>query len=125
MVLSHPQGAPLAQPRPLVLRLLLSNAEDGDDNLKLAAAVRKRLADGFAAPRGAGAATVYVDADEMAGAVRPAGTYTVAGKTVSVRLVFKRDGQALGKVTVDGSTDDLPALASKVAEAIRRGSRSP
>ena len=59
------KALPLAQPKPLILRPLLSNAEDGDDNLKLASLVRKRLADdSFNTPRGTAVTTVYVDADE-------------------------------------------------------------
>ena len=117
---------PLAQPKPLILRPLLSNAEDGDDNLKLASLVGKRLADdSFTTPRGAAVTTVYVDADELAGAVRPAGTYTIDGTKVSVRLVLKRDGQTLNKATIDGSTDDLPGLTIQIAEAIRQGIKKP
>jgi hypothetical protein len=116
------KAVPLAKPRPLILRPLLSNTEDGDDNLKLASLVRKRLADdSFNIPRGTPVTMVYVDADELPGAVRPAGTYTIDGKKVSVRLVLKQDGRTLNKVTVDGSTDDLPMLTVKIAEAIRQG----
>ena len=117
---------PLAKPNPLILRPLLSNAEDGDDNLKLASLVRKRLADdSFSTPRGTAVMTVFVDADELAGAVRPAGTYTIDGKKVSVRLVLKQDGRVLNKATVAGSTDDLPGLTVKIAEAIRQGIKKP
>ena len=116
------KALPLAKPKPLILRPKLGNAEDGDDNLKLEALMRKRLTDdSFNTPRGTAVTTVYVDAeDEVAGAVRPAGTYTIDGKKVSVRLVLKQDGQTLNKVTVAGSTDDLPGLAGKLAEAIEQ-----
>ena len=120
------KALPLAKPQPLILRPLLSNAEDGDDNLKLAGLVRKQLADdSFITPRSTDITTVYVDADEMAGAVRPAGTYTVDGKKVSVRLVLKRDDKTLNKVTVDGSIDDLAGLTIMIVEAIRKGSKNP
>lgn len=120
------KALPLAKPKPLILRPKLVNAEDGDDNLKLASLVRKRLTDdSFTTSRGSVAATVYVDADELAGAVQPAGLYTIDGTKVNVRLVLKQDGQTLNKLTVDGSTDDLPALTVKIAEAIRQGIRKP
>jgi hypothetical protein len=120
------KGLLLARPKPLIVRPLLSNAEDGDDNLKLASLVRNRLADdGFSSTRGTAGTTVFVDADEMPGAVRPAGTYTIDGKKVSVRLVLKQDGQILNKVTVAGSTDDLQALTVEIAGAIKEGIRKP
>jgi len=116
------KAIPLARPKPFILRPTLSNAEDGDDNLKLATFVRKKLADdSFVTPRGNDTATVYVDADELAGAIRPAGTYTVDGNKVAVRLVLKRDGQVLGRTTINGSTADLPGLTAKIADAIRAG----
>ena len=126
LVESDRQALPLAQPKPLILRPLLSNAEDGDDNLKLASLVGKRLADdSFSTPRGGAVTTVYVDADELAGAVRPAGTYTIDGDKVSVHLVLKRDGQTLNKATIDGSTDDLPGLVGKLAEAVEQAVKKP
>ena len=115
----------LAKPKPFILRPQLSNAADGDDDLKLASLVGKRLADDSGTARGAPVSAVYVDADELAGAVRATGQYTVAGTKVSVRLVLKRDGQTLTKATIDGTTDDLPGLAVKIAEAIRQGVKKP
>src|SRR5262249_4330714 len=51
LIESDRRALPLARPKPLILRPLLTNAEDGDDNLKLASLVRKRLADdSFNAP---------------------------------------------------------------------------
>jgi hypothetical protein len=126
MVESDRMALPLAQPKPLILRPLLSNVEDGDDNLKLASLVGKRLADdSFNTPRGTAVTMVFVDADELAGAVRPVGTYAIDGKKVSVRLALKQDGKTLHKVTVDGSTDDLPGLAGKLAEAIEQAVKKP
>jgi hypothetical protein len=120
------KALPLAKPKPLILRPLLSNVEDGDDNLKLASLVRKRLADdSFNTSRASALTTVYVDADELAGAVRPTGTYTIDGQKVSVRLALKQDGKTLNKLTVDGSTDDVPGLAGKLAEAIERAVKKP
>ncbi len=117
----------LAQPKPLILRPKLSNSEDGDDNLGLEALLRKRLSDlGQAWPRGVGkAAAWYVDADEYQGAVRPVGKYTVAGKTVRVQLVLKKDKEKMAELTVQGTTDDLAALAGKLAESIEQAVKKP
>jgi len=125
MAESDRKTLPLAQPKPLILRPKLANAEDGDDNLKLETLVRKCLYDdSFTTVRGV-VTTVYVNADELTGAMRPAGTYTIEGKKVSVRLVLKQDGRTLNKVTVAGSTDDLPGLAGKLAEAIEQAVKKP
>jgi hypothetical protein len=37
----------------------------------------------------------YVDADEMPGAIRPSGTYTVMGEKMLVFLVVRRDGKTM------------------------------
>jgi hypothetical protein len=50
---------------------------------------------------------VYVDADELPGAVRPSGTYTVQGDKILVRLVLRRDGMEVARLQVDGA--DGPA----------------
>jgi hypothetical protein len=42
--------------------------------------------------------TVFVDADEMPGVVRPTGTYTVKGAQVHVKLTLKRDTQKIATV---------------------------
>ena len=118
------RGLPLSKPKPVALRPLISNAADGDDDLKLSARIGARLADGDSlAPPGTPADVVYVDADDLPGGVRPAGNYTVVGKAVTVRLILKSDGRTVGTATIEGTTDDLPGLAAKVAEAIRRGAK--
>jgi hypothetical protein len=68
--------------------------------------------------RGLPRAHVFVDADDMPGAIRPSGKYTVAGKTVRVRLVLRRDGQTVGSVQVEGSRDDLAGLIDRLLDAI-------
>jgi hypothetical protein len=88
--------------------------------------VGKRLTDdSFNIHRGTAVTTVFVDADELAGAVRPAGTYTIDGTTVRVRLVLKQDTQTLNRITADGSTEDLPGLSVKIVEAIQQGIKKP
>jgi hypothetical protein len=114
---------PLSLVRPLLLRPVLQNADENvlDDDLGLMVRLRKRLSEAtHAAARGPGGpAAVYVDADEMPAAVRPTGKYTVKGKTVHVRLLLRRDGQTVGEpLEVDGTRNDLDALAERLATAI-------
>jgi hypothetical protein len=68
---------------------------------------------------------VYVDADELSGAVRPVGKYTVEGKTVRVQLVLKKDKEKVAELTVQGTTDDLPGLAGQLAEAVEQAVKKP
>jgi hypothetical protein len=59
-----------------------------------------------------------VDADELPGAVRPSGKYTVAGQAVRVRLHLRRDGQTLAVVEAEGTRDDVAGLAARLAAAV-------
>jgi hypothetical protein len=121
---------PLAQVRPLLLRPVLQNADENvlDDDLGLMPLLRGKLRDAsFAGVRGGKKALppVYVDADEMPGAVRPSGKYTVAGQAVRVRLNLRRDGQTVAVVEVSGTRDDLPGLASRLVAAIEAKVQGP
>jgi WD40 repeat protein len=112
---------PLSMIRPLILRPLLIDPQENDDNLNLSVELRKALeADSYITAR-QGASdfkAVFVDADELPGAVRPTGTYVAEGKQVRVKLTLKRDGQKIATVEVEGTKDDLAGLAAKIAQAI-------
>jgi hypothetical protein len=118
---------PLALVRPLLLRPLLQNADENvlDDDLGLMPLLRKRLIEqGHAAARGVQAA-VFVDADEMPGAIRPTGKYTIEGKTVQVRVLLRQDGKTIGVVQVEGTRDQLDALAERLTVAIAAKLKTP
>jgi WD40 repeat protein len=114
---------PLAMMRPLILRPLLIDPQENDDSLNLSIELRKALAaDSYVTVR-RGASdlkAVFVDADEMPGAVRPTGTYSVEDKHVRVKLTLKRDGQKVATVEVEGTKDDLAGLATKIVQAITK-----
>jgi hypothetical protein len=118
---------PLAQVRPLLLRPVLLNPDVGDDDLNLMPLLRQRLREeSFVGTRGGKqAGPVYVDADEMPGAVRPSGTYTVKEKKVIVRLVLRRDGKTMASLQVDGARDDLPALVQRLMDGIAKSLKGP
>ena len=63
---------------------------------------------------------VYVDDGDLPGAIRPSGLYRVHGPKVAVRLVLKRDHKTVKALRVEGSRDDLPGLAARIAEAITK-----
>jgi hypothetical protein len=111
----------LRSPKPLLLRPSLQNEQALFDDLKLERRLRKRLEEAkFAQVYGGSPTSVeFVDADEMSGAIRPSGRYTVSGENVNVRLVLLRDGQTQ-ELQVDGSRSDLDAFAEKIMQAIVR-----
>ncbi len=114
---------PLSIIRPLILRPLLIDPLENDDNLNLSIELRKALAaDSYiTARRGASdIKAVFVDADELPGAVRPTGTYLIEDKQVHVKLTLKRDGQKIAIVEVEGTKDDLAGLAAKISRAIAK-----
>ncbi len=71
-------------------------AEDEDLGLEALLAARLRDA-GEASARGDADAPAlsFVDASDFPGAIRPQGTYTVSGQTVTVKLRLRRDGQVV------------------------------
>lgn len=114
---------PLAMVKPLILRPVLLNPEQGFDNLELMAAVRKRLqeeSNPLARGRVNEQVAVYVDTEEMPGALRPSGTYTVEGQQVKANIFLIRDGQKVANFRVEGRQDDPAGVAAKIVEEITR-----
>ena len=71
-------------------------------------------------------AVVFVDADRMAGALVPSGTYTVRDKKVVVNLALLRDRKRVKVLKpIEGSAAeaDLPALVERLAREIHRAAR--
>jgi hypothetical protein len=87
--------------------------------LELTSAFRKRLQEESwvaARDRNKPQLGVYVDAEEMPGAVRPSGIYTVAGQNVTVTLNLIRDGQKLVGFQVKGNQKDIAGLLNETVE---------
>jgi uncharacterized caspase-like protein len=116
---------PLAMVKPMILRPVLLNLDAGEDNLGLMPALRKRLRDESYTKTRADVsepAAIFVDEEEMPGAVRPTGTYSVTDKTVVVNLVLSRN-EKKSKIKVEGSTDDKDALVAKILAALLEASK--
>lgn len=114
---------PLAMIMPLILRPLLFNPQENDDNLNLSIELRRALtAESYVTGRGEASdfKAMFVDSDELPGAVRPTGTYTVQGKQVVVKLMLKRDGLKVAIIDIEGTRDDLAGLAVKIVRAIMK-----
>ncbi|MGH8583113.1 MAG: caspase family protein, partial [Gammaproteobacteria bacterium] len=116
---------PLAMIKPLILRPVLLNPEQGFDNLELTAALRRQLqADtdtqtATRGPRGEPAA-IFVDADELPGGIRPSGTYTVEGRQVKVKLFLIRDGLRVANFEIEAANDDPTRVAIAIVEGLTR-----
>jgi WD40 repeat protein len=110
---------PLAVEKPIFLRPQLVNAE-GPDDLNLAAAVRRELRNQtWVSARGGQLApdAIFVDEDEMPGAIRISGTYVQKEKKISAQIWLSRD-QAKARLVVEGSADDISSFATKTTAAI-------
>ncbi|MEN8689053.1 MAG: caspase family protein, partial [Desulfobacterales bacterium] len=115
------QQIPLAQSKPILLPPVLLNGELFHDDLNLTDKLRRQLReDSYAAMRGTPRrmSAVYLDADQLTGAIRPSGTYRVEGNNVKVNLVLVKDGTKLSEVQVQGSQTDLRVLIENLVEAI-------
>lgn len=101
------------------------SSDQGFDDLDLMSYVRKRLEEeSYAAPRGqATAEVVFVEADELPGAIRPFGQYRVEGNRIRVSVNLVRDGQKVSGFVAEGQRSDTAGLAvmlvKLIAEAIR------
>jgi hypothetical protein len=114
---------PLAQVKPLLLRPRLQNRELDYDNLELEARLRQTLREAsYVTVRGRDAATVvFVDADEMPDALKPSGSYVVAGENVSITIRLIRNNQPAATLTVEGIVGDEKSkveLIEKIVNAI-------
>ncbi len=118
---------PLAVPVPVILAPRFMNPTELSDNLSLEPAVSARLRDetDLSSRGGAGqASAVFVPAEEMPGAIRPSGTYTVTSNQVIVEIGLIRNGKLMTTMRVESAAGDVPALATKIAEAILNATKS-
>jgi hypothetical protein len=112
----------LPSPKPLMLRPLLTNPETGDDDLKLIPALRKRLdaESSYEVTSRSGKGEpllIYNDDDNLPGAVRVTGTYTVEGSRVRVKAFLRRDGETIATLPEIVTTPEL--LPDQLLMAIR------
>ncbi|MFO0867124.1 MAG: caspase family protein, partial [Gemmataceae bacterium] len=118
------QRVPLASPLPIVLRPLLMNPEEADDNLGLMPRVRQKLAEALFQKGNDRPSAVFVDSDEMPGAIRPAGTYVVEKGSIRIRIHLRRDGQIVTTAEAllpAGNADVLAeAMTSEILKKLPR-----
>jgi WD40 repeat protein/uncharacterized caspase-like protein len=111
----------LPSPKPLVLRPVLINRDESYDNLDLTPLLRQALreaCEGFG-DGGSDAPLSCVDADEMCGAIKPSGSYTLNGDAVIVTMRLIQDKIPLDKaITVKGRLSDKGQLIKQLVAAI-------
>jgi WD40 repeat protein len=129
------QAIHLSGAKPFLLRPVLSDSDptlDGDDDLALSVALRKRLDDeSFSLTRGGDAplSAVFVDSDELPGAIRVRGLYRVQGSEVQVTIGLWRDQEKLDELHVQGSRENIPdfiqQLSDQIEDSIQQVSPAP
>ena len=112
---------PLPTERPIVLRPAITCPNEGGDVLGLAPQVRRRLMEMEYSSTRQGTeikTPVYVDAEELPGAVRVEGFYSLTGSQATTKLFFWRDGKKTAETEVTGARNDVPGIAEKLVSAI-------
>ncbi len=61
---------------------------------------------------------VYLNTDDMTGAVLPSGAYVVEKNRINVNLVLVKNGETLKKLKVTGSKEELDRLVADLATDI-------
>lgn len=117
------RAVPVATMRSIVLRPVMLNASAGEDDLDVGATLQRALRERSHAAAQGDSALAFVEADEMAGAIRPTGTYQLEGEKITIRVVVKRDDQRLGAFEVAGRRDDLPRLVAEIVDRVEAASR--
>lgn len=116
------RGIPLTNARPMILRPVLTDEQEGFDRLKLSRRLGDELREAsFTSP--ATNAFVYVDAADIPDGFTPYGKYAVAGDSLRVTVKLVRNDAPVATFTVEGRADDLPALTQKLIEAIASKTR--
>ena len=105
---------PLQAVRPIVLRANFQDERRPRDTLGLAKLVDERLRD--ASSRGRDAPLVFIDAGEFPDACEIGGRYRVEDGKVAVEVTVFRGEEEIGRFSIDGSADDLEALATRIVD---------
>ncbi len=117
------EAIPLTLAKQMVLRPILLHSQLGYDNLDLMTLLRQRMiTDSYATARGETnkAATIYIDAEELSGAIRPSGTYITKGGQVEVKMVLRKDDRIIKSYLVTGTKKQLPVLIERINKSMKQ-----
>jgi hypothetical protein len=111
---------PLRSPKPMLLRPIVLNEQLAYDNLNLEPILRARLREeSFARSRGRESAVVFIEADEMPGAIKPSGLYSLNGSSLRAKIILRREGDTK-EIQVEGAGTDLDGFIEKTTQAVIR-----
>lgn len=115
----------LANAKPLILRPRFLNEIEKFDDLELEAEMRKVLRDeNESLAKGEHGGVAFVDADELPGALRPAGTYRIDGESVRVAVNLIRNKTKVASFEVAGRKSQIGELAKHIVERIAQASKA-
>lgn len=116
----------LAAPKPLILRPTLFNREQEFDDLELTPLLRAALRESsYAVVRGrSDAKIVFVEADEMSDAVKPSGSYVVAGDQIQIRLRLIHNKKIVADIALEGKLSEKEDLIKKLVAAVNEQVKS-
>lgn len=110
----------LSTRKPVILRPILLNEKLKFDNLQLTPILKQALHNASFTP-GAGraeASIVFVDADEMADAITPSGTYEVSGGDIKLTMILVRNYASLKSLTFSGNVKEIDSLMRRIVDAV-------
>jgi hypothetical protein len=112
----------LSTPKPLILRPNLRNSATRFDNLKLSQMMAEQLREiSYSQTRGQQSRIVFVEADDMADAIRPEGDYSVEGETLRISVVLVKNSASQGKeIAVTGKVGQPEKVITQLVEAVMR-----
>lgn len=113
----------LPQPKPMLLRPLLTNPETGDDDLKLIPALRKMFdaESSYEVIKQRGETEpilIYIDDDSFPNAIRVTGTYSVEGKNIRIKAFLRRDNKTIATLP-EISADSKEKVLDELLKVVR------
>lgn len=112
---------PLSIQKPMLLQPMFLNETELSDNLRLTSLIRKSLRDKSnisSRNTSNSLSAIYLDTDQVPGAIQPTGTYIVEGGSVTVNIALSRGGENLVKFRIQGIADNPDNLIDNIVNSI-------
>ncbi|GKS59793.1 hypothetical protein YTPLAS18_33200 [Nitrospira sp.] len=111
---------PLHNPKPLLLRPTLMNERKAYDDLGLQAKLRTLLRDAsFAREHGSELPVAFVEADDLPGAIKPSGLYTVIGDKLRAKIILEKDNM-VKELWIEGTSTSLDTFVENAMHMITK-----
>ncbi len=112
---------PLSIQKPILLQPMFLNETELSDNLRLTSLIRKSLRDKSnisSRNTSNSLSAIYLDTDQVPGAIQPTGTYIVEGDSVTVNIALSRGSENLVKFRIQGIADNPDSLIDNIVNSI-------